>query len=82
MLTFSPIFSIIVVGKNYTRTTTKGYKTMKKYYVIINKCDSTKNKMVEGMIIGEFDNFMNASLFANAYENYYSSSTKIVEVKL
>lgn len=55
---------------------------MNKYYVIINKWDSTKNKMIEGMVIGEFDNYMNASLFANAYENYYSSSTKIVEVKL
>ena len=55
---------------------------MKKYYVIINQWDSTKNKMVEGKVIGEFDNFMNASLFATSYENYYLSSTKIVEVKL
>lgn len=54
---------------------------MKKYYVIINKWDSTKNKMVE-KVAGEFDSFMNANLFAIAYENYYSSSTKIVEVKL
>ena len=55
---------------------------MKKYYVIINRWDSTNNIMVEGKVIGEFDNYMNASLFANAYENYYSSSTKIVEVKM
>ena len=54
---------------------------MKKYYVIINKWDSTKNKIVE-QVAGEFDSFMNANIFANAYENYYSSSTRIIEVKL
>lgn len=49
-----------------------------KYMVIAKKWDSEKGKQIE-YIAGEFDEYMNASIFKNAYNAYYSTDAYIVE---
>ena len=51
-----------------------------KYFVIAKIWDSEKKEQVE-YIAGEFDLYMNASIFKNAYNKYYSANARIVEFK-
>lgn len=54
---------------------------MKKYYVIAKKW-SEKDFAIVDYIAGEFNDYMNASLFRNAYNEYYSTDAIIKEVDL
>jgi len=54
---------------------------MKKYYVVAIKWDDNEKKQVE-KVLGEFDDYMNANIFKQAYYKIYSCSPRIVEVKL
>lgn len=49
-----------------------------KYFVIAIHWDEKRKAQVK-YIAGQFDNYMNASIFRDAYNNYYSASAKIVE---
>jgi hypothetical protein len=49
-----------------------------KYFVIATKWDSEKEAAVK-YIAGEFDSYMNASLFRDAYNKHYSAHAKVVE---
>ena len=49
-----------------------------KYMVIATKWDSKEEKQVQ-YVAGEFDKYFNASLFKNAYNEYYSANAYIVE---
>ena len=49
-----------------------------KYMVIAVKWDSEEKKQVK-YVAGEFDVYMNASLFKQAYNEYYSADAYIVE---
>lgn len=48
-----------------------------KYFVIAIHWDCNKKAQVK-YIAGEFDNYVNASLFRNAYNNHYHTDAKIV----
>jgi hypothetical protein len=65
------------------KDTTKANKTPKgvlnmKYFVIATHWDDNRKAQVK-YIAGQFDNYMNASLFKKAYNEYYSTNAVIVE---
>ena len=49
-----------------------------KYFVIATHWDDKRQAPVK-YIAGEFDRYMNAVLFRDAYNSYYSTDAKIVE---
>ena len=49
-----------------------------KYFVIATHWDCKREAQVK-YIAGEFDNYMNASLFRDAYNTHYHADAKIVE---
>lgn len=49
-----------------------------KYIVIATKWSGEEEKQVK-YVAGEFDEYMNAALFRDAYNKYYSASAYIVE---
>lgn len=49
-----------------------------KYFVIAIHWDDHRKAQVK-YIAGQFDNYMNASLFRKAYNDHYSTSAVIVE---
>lgn len=49
-----------------------------KYMVIAIKWSSEEQKQVK-YVAGEFDEFMNASIFRDAYNKFYSANAYIVE---
>lgn len=51
----------------------------KKYLVIAKKWSDEADAQVN-YIAGEFDSYMNASLFCGAYAKYYSAKPWIVEI--
>ena len=51
---------------------------MKKYFVIATKWDSSKMTLVK-YIAGEFTDFINATLFRDAYAEYYQTTARVVE---
>lgn len=51
---------------------------MEKYEVWVTVWSGEFNQQVK-KVAGEFDKFMNAKLFADAYKAYYSASAEIVE---
>lgn len=51
---------------------------MKKYFVIATHWDDEKKTQVK-YIAGEFNNYMNASLFKKAYNDYYHADAVIVD---
>lgn len=53
---------------------------MKKYFVKAKKWDEDKKKVIE-YIAGEFDDWVNASIFRNAYNEYYKAEATVVEFK-
>lgn len=53
---------------------------MSKYEVWVTVWSAEHQKQIK-VVAGEFDRFMNAKLFAEAYENHYSAKTEIVEYK-
>lgn len=55
----------------------KGVLNMK-YFVIATHWDDNRKARVK-YIAGQFDNYMNASLFKKAYNDYYSADATIVE---
>ena len=51
---------------------------MKKYFVIASHWDEEKKAQVK-YIAGEFNNFANANIFKNAYNEHYSADAVIVD---
>lgn len=51
---------------------------MSKFEVLTTVWSDEEKKQVK-VVAGEFDRFMNAKLFADAYENHYSAKAEIVE---
>ena len=51
---------------------------MKKYEVWVTVWSDEYEKQIK-VVAGEFDKFMNAKLFANAYSEHYSTTAEIVE---
>ena len=49
-----------------------------KYFVIATCWNDEKEESVK-CIVGEFDSYMNASIFRDVYDKYYSTNAKIVE---
>lgn len=49
-----------------------------KYFVIATHWDDNKQAQVK-YIAGEFNSYMNASLFKNAYNEHYKADASIVE---
>jgi len=49
-----------------------------KYFVIATHWDDKRKAPVK-YVAGEFDRYMNAVLFRDAYNSYYSTDAKIVE---
>lgn len=54
---------------------------MRKYQVIIKKWDFESKKQVEE-VAGEFNDYMNAKIFAQAYADFYHATAKIQEFRL
>ena len=48
-------------------------------YFVIATCWNDEKKEAEKCIAGEFDSYMNASIFRDAYDKYYSTNSTIVE---
>lgn len=59
-------------------TPRKGVKEMSKYEVWVTVWSEEYKKQVK-VVAGEFDRFMNAKLFADAYSQHYSATAEIVE---
>ena len=51
---------------------------MKKYEVWVTIWSDEYKKQIK-VVAGEFDRYMNAKLFADAYANHYSTNPEIVE---
>ena len=51
---------------------------MNKYEVVATVWSEEQKKCIK-VVIGEFDKFMNARIFANAYNGFYSAHAEIVE---
>ena len=51
---------------------------MSKYEVWVTIWSEEHKKQIK-VVAGEFDRFMNAKLFSEAYEKHYSATTEIVE---
>lgn len=54
---------------------------MKKYYVIAKRWFEEHQEIRE-YVAGEFDNFMNACIFKDAYNEHYKTSAYIKEIKI
>ena len=50
-----------------------------KYFVIAKRWDSEKKEIIK-YIAGEFDSYINAEIFRNAYNEHYSATAEIVEM--
>ena len=50
-----------------------------KYVVIATKWDSTEKTSIK-YIAGQFDSFINAKIFSEAYNIHFSANSKIVEI--
>ena len=48
-------------------------------YFVIATCWNDEKKAAVKYIAGEFDSYMNASIFRDAYNKYYSTKATIVE---
>ena len=48
-------------------------------YFVIATCWNDEKKEAVKCIVGEFDSYMNASIFRDAYDKFYSANAKIVE---
>ena len=53
---------------------------MSRYEVLATIWSDEHKKQVK-KVIGEFDRFMNAKLFANAYNAHYSTTVEIIEYR-
>lgn len=53
---------------------------MSKFEVMATVWSDEQQKQMQ-IVIGEFDEYMNARIFAKAYSDYYSSTTEIIEYK-
>lgn len=51
---------------------------MKKYEVLVTVWSDEFKKQIK-VVAGEFDNFVNARIFANAYNDRFSTTAEIVE---
>lgn len=51
---------------------------MEKYEVWVTVWSEEHQKQIK-VVAGEFDRFMNAKIFKDAYENFYSAHAEIVE---
>ena len=51
---------------------------MSKFEVWVTVWSKEHEKQIK-VVAGEFDSYMNAKLFANAYSEYYSATAEIVE---
>jgi len=49
-----------------------------RYFVIAKRWDGNKAQQVK-YIAGEFDNYMNATIFKESYNNYYRTNATIVD---
>lgn len=49
-----------------------------KYFVIATKWDDNRKAQVK-YIAGQFDDYVNASLFKKAYNDHYKADAKIIE---
>lgn len=49
-----------------------------KYFVIATKWDDNRKAQVK-YIAGQFDDYVNASLFKRAYNDHYKADAKIIE---
>lgn len=49
-----------------------------KYGVLVTVWSDEQKKQIK-VIAGEFDKFINAKLFAEAYKKHYSASAEIIE---
>ena len=52
---------------------------MRKKYLVIAIRWNASEKVQEPYVAGEFTDFINATLFRDAYNKYYSANAKIVE---
>lgn len=60
---------------------TKGFDLMKTvYHVVIKKWSAEENQQIR-VVAGTFDTYMNASIFAKAYSEHYSTTAEIKEVR-
>ena len=50
-------------------------------YFVIATCWNGKKKEDLKCIVGEFDSYMNASIFRNAYDNYYYNNVNAMIVE-
>ena len=57
------------------------YMKLKKYFVVAKRWSDEKKEIIE-YIAGEFDEYMNASIFRDAYNKHYSAHSRIVESTL
>ncbi len=53
---------------------------MSKFEVLATVWSDVERKRVE-IVVGKFNNWVNAEIFASEYEKIYSSNTEIVEYK-
>nr|DAG56051.1 MAG TPA: hypothetical protein [Caudoviricetes sp.] len=49
-----------------------------KYVVIANRWDSCLNRQIQ-QVIGQFDSYVNANIFKKAYDDHYSTTSRIIE---
>lgn len=49
-----------------------------KYLVIANRWDSCLKRQIQ-QVVGQFDSHVNATIFKKAYDEHYSTSTRIIE---
>jgi hypothetical protein len=66
--------SVILISTNKTSEV----KKMNKYEVWATVFSSELGKQVK-ICIGEFDEFVNASIFSKAYDEHYSAHSEIIE---
>ena len=57
----------------------RGQPKMRKKYLVIAIRWNASEKVQEPYVAGEFTDFINATLFRDAYNKYYSANAKIVE---
>lgn len=53
---------------------------MSKYIVVATRWSSEANAQIK-VVVGQFDEFMYASIFRNAYNDRYSANAEIIEHK-
>ena len=62
----------------YRQATGQKGKKMSKYEVWVTVWSEEHKKQIK-VVAGEFDRFMNAKIFADAYSAHYSATAEIVE---